>query len=288
LPEWGVGIPATTYGPMNAHGAPGVAAVLHTTETSGMPGYDNGDVAPHYTYDPRVRTFYRHAPFDRYVGTMRGHENGGHANCKAIQCEIIAYSDKSIADQSSSRLWIGDLSDDGYSDLSEWLAMVQAETAVGDDVTPTPAGGWLYGTSAPDRLSESDWWTFSGLTAHGGIPKQKHWDTGVLDLERVANGGAMKTHFYIGDTDEAYEPIVWMLFILEGGTIDPNLNSSQVQSHLPWKTDVRLVQIEDFDTIGALTGMESYTLNRLISDGLYKYGKEVEALHYLYAQARSL
>jgi len=185
------GIKATTYGPINVHNRPALAIVLHTTETVGVPGYSGGDVAPHYTYDPAARKFYRHASLSEYVGTMRGHSSGGHTNCKAIQLEILAYSDRTIADADVRRLWIGDLTDAGYDDLGSFVAWVREETGIGDEVTPTPAGGWLYGTSSPHRLSSADWDRFDGLTAHGAVPYQTHWDTGVLALERISGSGSV-------------------------------------------------------------------------------------------------
>jgi len=185
------GLAATIYGPMNEHGQPAIAIVLHTTETVGIPSYNGGDSAPHYTYDPASRTFHRHASLDGYVGSMRGHSYGGHTNCKAIQLEILAYSDRAVADGHPDRLWIGDLSDDGYRDVGSWIQWVRDETGIGMDVTPTPAGGWLYGTTSPYRLSDEEWSRFDGVTAHGAVPFQTHWDTGVLDLVRISGSGSV-------------------------------------------------------------------------------------------------
>jgi hypothetical protein len=87
----------------------------------------------------------------------------------------------------------------------------------------------------------------------------------------------MVTHYKIGERYAEYEEVSWLLFLLEGGTVDPNRNSSQIAPVLG-KTDVRLVTDNDFDLIGQHTNMTSSTLTRLKADGLYRFGKEVAAL----------
>lgn len=89
---------------------------------------------------------------------------------------------------------------------------------------------------------------------------------------------AMFTHFNIGHEYAEWEPVVWLLFQLAGGRIDPNANSAQVQTHLPWKTNVRLVDVQDFDMIADLTGMADSVRERMKGDGIYRWGKEIAAL----------
>jgi len=173
---------ATTYGPQPTHGDGSTALVLHTTETVGMPGFSNGDTAPHLVYDPRGRSWTQLAEFNRYVGTMKGHSSG-HWNCKAIQVEMLAYSDRNAAPATGT--WVGDFTGQHYADLAALFAWLVAEGWVGLEVTIQPAGGWKYGTSSPYRLTPSQYAAFSGLTAHGAVPGNTHWDTGVLDLEYV-------------------------------------------------------------------------------------------------------
>ena len=150
-----------------------------------MPGFNNGDTAPHYVYDPRDRSWYVWAEFeDGYVGTMKGH-SAGHFNCQAFQVEILAYSDRALA-ESVDGLWVGDMTVGHYDDLAAFYAWAMDRYGIGDQVTPTPAGGWLYGTSSPHRMSNAEWDAFTGLTAHGAVPNQTHWDTGILDLVLIA------------------------------------------------------------------------------------------------------
>jgi len=173
---------ATTYGPQPTHGNGSSALVLHTTETVGMPGFSNGDTAPHLVYDPRDRTWTQLADLNRYVGTMKGHSSG-HWNCKAIQVEILAYSDRAAA--GSKGIWVGDFTSDHYQDLAGLYAWLIAQEWVGLDLTPTPAGGWKYGTGSPYRLTPAAYAALSGLTCHGAVPGNTHWDTGVLELQLI-------------------------------------------------------------------------------------------------------
>lgn len=172
------------YGALPTHGRTKVAVVYHTTETRGVPGFRSGATAPHYLYHPVEDRWIRYAEYeDGYVGTLKGHRTGGHGNCKAFQVEIVAYSDR---DASAGGIWVGDFTDQHYAELTRFWLWARDRYNIDDQVTPTPDGGWRYGTGSPYRMSDDRWESFSGLTAHGAVPRNSHWDTGVLDLERVA------------------------------------------------------------------------------------------------------
>lgn len=189
--------PATIYGPLPTHGRTKVALVLHTTETRGVPSFNEGDTAPHYTYEPfNGHRFIKFAePSDGYVGTMKGHTTGGHSNCKAIQLEIVAYTSRAAA-QSVDRddMWVGHFTDEMYQHIAGFYAWCQTMHGVEYNVTPQPADGWLAGTSSPHRMSDAQWEKFSGLTAHGAVPLNTHWDTGELDLQRIHDQAAPSTY----------------------------------------------------------------------------------------------
>ena len=88
----------------------------------------------------------------------------------------------------------------------------------------------------------------------------------------------MFTHFHIGDENPEWEPVSWWLYMLEGGVIDANNNSSQIVAVLPWKTNVRLVQPEDFDLIAEKIGLSDENRDKMDTDGLYRWGKELASL----------
>lgn len=114
------------------------------------------------------------------------------------------------------------------------------------------------------RKPVDPWFTPGGLVA-------------LQDTIQHELGDDMVTHFRIGQEYAGYEEVSWLLYMLEGGTVDPNLPSSQVSTLLD-KTNVRLVTEADFNKIGRHTAMSPSTLVRFKTDGLYRFGKEVAAL----------
>ena len=88
----------------------------------------------------------------------------------------------------------------------------------------------------------------------------------------------MFTHYQIGTEYGEWEEISWFLYLIQGGTIDANAGSSQIQNVLPWKTNVRLVQVEDFDLVAGLTHLSNDNRVKMVSTGLYRWGKEIAAL----------
>jgi hypothetical protein len=179
-----------TYGPLpdSGWGREDVRVVLHTTETGGMPGYNNGANAPHLTYAPESGIWTQHADLDKRVGTDKSY-----GNPMSIAVELIAYSDGQLADR-RGHLWVGDFTDEHYRDLAAFLVWLQTgpwpelrthELVYGPSVDfPT----FLYGSGASTRLSKSEWEQLGGgLTGHGASPSgSTHWDTGELDLWKLS------------------------------------------------------------------------------------------------------
>lgn len=177
-----------------------LCVVFHSTETASLPGYDGGNSAPHLSYDPRTRIWIQHQDLDAWVGALRRGNGPISANAKAIQVEIICYSDKAIADQ-YGRLWIGNLTDGNYADLSGFVAWLRVEGWLPSLAVWMPAPSWRYGTASPYRMPWSQYLAFDGITAHGGVPDQTHWNTGVLDLYRIAAGAIVDPWPDTGDED---------------------------------------------------------------------------------------
>lgn len=166
-----------------------LALVIHTTETRNWAGFKLGRTAPHYSYKATTREWRWHgAPLGKRVGTMRSSMwTRTPANEKAIQVEIIAYSNKAVADKYGG-LWVGNFTNDHYQDLAAFVAWVSQHTTIrSDHVTPTPLGGWRSGSDSRYRLDRQDWLDFDGMTAHGAVTGQSHWDTGILDLQRISD-----------------------------------------------------------------------------------------------------
>ena len=189
------GGPAKTYGSLPDRGMTVVAFVGHTTETRGMPSFSiklrsgvivKNATMPHFVYDPRSRLVTQHAELNRRVGTLKGSSSTGvYANEKSIQLEILAYSSRTEA-RKVGGLWVGDFTDEHYADLADLIQWLITKGFITDDVYgPDQFTTFHYGTSSPERLSKSRWYKFGGVTGHGAVPGQTHWDTGVLDLVRI-------------------------------------------------------------------------------------------------------
>ncbi len=166
--------------------------VWHTTETSGLPGYDGGALAPHLTYDPKTRKWYQHARLSGSVGALRDVSGGTRTNRQAaFQVEIICYSAKKIADQQPYRMWVGDLPNTALHDLADfavWCFTTHAIPLELHPLTMARTDGSAYGSNSPTRMSIVDWEsrTFAGepwgWCGHRNVPENTHWDPGALDI----------------------------------------------------------------------------------------------------------
>lgn len=245
----------TVYGPLPTHGFDEVALVLHTTETRGMPGFNHGDTAPHYVYSPTTRVWTMWSEYeDGYVGTMKGHSTGGHSNCKAFQVEILGYSDGNHSP------WVGDFTDQNYQDLADFVKWARERYGIGDMVTPTPDGGWRYGTGSEHRLSDEEWAEFTGLTAHGAVPRNTHWDTGVLDLARI--DALAKEEGPVDPTCPWDEPCDMHYNKDEWGEDSTGICNAPEWAYeaLDWGVDVGMIRVRD-------TSRDDF--NRNLTDGRY-------------------
>ncbi len=246
-----------------------------------MPSFSGGDTAPHYVYDPTSREWTMWAEYeDGAVGTLKGHSSACHGNCQAFQVEIIAYSDNRYSP------WVGDFTEENMQDLADFFTWARERYGIGNAVTVQPADGWLYGVDSPYRMTCAEWDGFSGLTAHGAVPQNTHWDTGVLDLYRIYNLSQHEeepvlTHFRIGDETAAWEPVLWLLFKAAGGIMSANEPSSQIRSLMPWKNDLRLVEAEDIELLCDVLMLGDENRQTMIDSGLYKFGLELSALKVL-------
>jgi len=267
-----------TYGPLPDHGYTNLKVVLHTTETVGMPGFGtDGSTAPHYVYDATNKDWYVWADVDERVGTLKGHSTN-HCNDDSIQVEILGYSDGRWSP------WVGDFDDTDYNELARFFKWAIDEGLVDDGVTVEPAGGWQYGTSSPYRMTNSEWHAFSGLTAHGNAPQNTHWDTGVLDLQRIHDLALQEEPdmiYQIGNHYPTYEEITWLLYEAAGGIINVNATAADQLQPVLGKDDPTLVTEDDFDYLAGLLSMSDFQSDKLHNEGLFALGKEIAALRSL-------
>lgn len=157
--------------------------VLHTTETSGMPGYGGGYAAPHLTYDPRYGSWTQHTPFDRAARALRNISGGVQTNrANALQVEVICYSNKSVADEQPYRTWAGDLTPRDIYSIRQFLGWA-VENFPGMSLRHPDRTALSYAeANAPGfRVTNGMWYSaLYGVYGHQHIPEQTHWDPAAL------------------------------------------------------------------------------------------------------------
>ena len=148
---------------------------LHTTETTGVPGYSDGDLAPHLTYVPATRKWVQHYPLTRPSESLRTFDND-----QIFQVEIVCYSAKHIADGRSSRLWVGELENHHLHDLADFTTWLMGHVPI-DPVWPgKQALSWSQANSPGFRYTADELHAFGGILGHQHVTANTHWDPGAF------------------------------------------------------------------------------------------------------------
>lgn len=160
--------------------------LLHTTETTGWPGYKAGASAPTLTYHPRQRAWRQHnyldtsarALVDPTGTTVRENRDN------VIQIEIIAYSDERVAAQVGG-LKVSQLTDDHYRDLAEFIAFIRREWGGpplrAPKFIPYPTS---YGNSSV-RMSGPEYDAYQGIVGHMHASGNDHGDPSDIDAPKL-------------------------------------------------------------------------------------------------------
>lgn len=160
--------------------------VLHTTEGRGLPAYSGGAVAPHFTIDPTTGVVHQHFDTSRPARALE-HRAGtiDTNNARAVQIEIIAYSDKAAAKKANG-LHVDDFTEAHYANIRALMRWIEGKCAIKPThvahTKPYPAS---YGDSNGVRIGDAAWRTFSGWCEHQNVPHNNHGDAGGLDLARL-------------------------------------------------------------------------------------------------------
>lgn len=160
--------------------------VWHSTESKGWSSYQGGAVAPHFTIDPQTGVVHQHFDTARPARALEHRANTIDTNnMRAIQIEVIAYSDKALAKKVGG-LFIGDFTEAHYArlrTLARWIEAkcnVQARHTVHTKDYPAS-----YGDNNGVRLSDAAWKSYNGHCEHQNVPHNNHGDAGALDLARL-------------------------------------------------------------------------------------------------------
>lgn len=176
--------------------------VVHTTETMGWPGYDEGATAPNATGRPVVaqhgvsRIGWRaHFPADVMSRALRNEAGGVQTNADgAHQIELVG-----TCDPATAKKWCAEGHRPGidfvYWPNAPWWALeglaqylAWCHKALGVPLVAAPL--WVaYPASANPsrwaRMTPRTWDSFRGVCGHQHVPENVHGDPGDLDIARV-------------------------------------------------------------------------------------------------------
>lgn len=159
--------------------------VLHTTETTTLPGYQNGAQAPHLTIVPDLKAQklvpYQHYDSARPSRALVDQAGGVQTNNDgAFQIELVGSCSKSYVAKYGGIFW-PDPPQWAKDQLLEILAKVNSDRGI---PMRGPARGWLpypasYGSTRA-RMSPTEWDNFAGWCGHQHVPENDHGDPGDL------------------------------------------------------------------------------------------------------------
>lgn len=157
--------------------------LLHSTETSGWPGYSSGASAPTITYNPWVAAGERwrqHCYIDRSARALRDPSGTAVRENQdgVVQVEIIGYCDPALARKYGHA--ISNLPDHAYEDIGHFLAFLHTEYAV----PLVRAGEWdTYPPADSIRMSGPEYDRFRGMLGHQHASGNTHGDPGMTNAQ---------------------------------------------------------------------------------------------------------
>lgn len=153
--------------------------LLHTTETRGVPGYQDGQLAPHITWGPRSGKFYQHFPLTGPSEALSTFDDD-----MVIQVEMICYSAKNIADEVGG-LWVGNLTPEQLEQLAGFCRWVMGHLNIPAVWPKKQALSYTAANATGFRMSAEVFKAWSGLLGHQHAPfPNRHWDPGAFPWTR--------------------------------------------------------------------------------------------------------
>jgi hypothetical protein len=138
--------------------------VLHTTETTVLPGYHDGSYAPHFTAVDGILV--QHTSLQVASRALYNAPGGVQTNRdNAIQVEIVAYTNAVMMPEDGR--WIGDFTASDLSPVHDLLVWLGGQVSL----------RMIY---PPESLvfSFEDWDNYNGVCGHVNVPENVHghWD----------------------------------------------------------------------------------------------------------------
>ncbi|PWH05185.1 hypothetical protein DEO23_13980 [Brachybacterium endophyticum] len=191
-PGWMPGADRSQTWTGNSHKAPVTKIVLHTTEGGSWPTYGGGGSAPHFTVhrDGTVRQHIETTKSAKALEHPAGTPETNNGGC--IQIEFIGSCDRAYAVK-NGLFFTEDAQDQDLAGLASVLAWISAAHGIPltADGLSWPTTNAAY-TTAPQRMSASQWAAYTGVCGHTHVVANSHWDPGAFPVARLLDlaGGA--------------------------------------------------------------------------------------------------
>lgn len=168
--------------------------VLHSTESTGWPGYNAGATAPHLTVMPNFKTktvsVRQHFPINRSARALENRSGGVETNTlDAVQIELIGTCDPTTHRKwKTQHIFMPEAPEwflEGVADVLKWINKSYPSVPLRD----AAVRGWTaypksYG-DAKQRLSGSEWTKAKGVLGHQHIPENAHGDPGSFPIKTL-------------------------------------------------------------------------------------------------------
>jgi hypothetical protein len=185
---------------------------IHTTETTGWPGYQGGATAPNYTARPSIPTkrvsWRAHFPDEMSARALQNDPGGVGTNAaNNVQIELVGTCDysKRKSWKVGTKTLLAGVDYLYWPDAPEWALLEVARFLVDQYRRHgTPLQGpavWLnygpdprradgkspasYGENNGVRLTFAQWLKFTGWLGHQHVPENDHGDPGAFPFARV-------------------------------------------------------------------------------------------------------
>ncbi|MFI1799866.1 peptidoglycan-binding protein [Streptomyces sp. NPDC020379] len=155
--------------------------VLHTTECSSWPDYDDGAVAPTFTVKGgQVR---QHFDANESARALVNAPGGVQTNTlNAVQIELVGTCEKG-----GPGLYWPEASDEDMAGLVGLVRWLTSEYPIPLVSTSKPWRSYpsSYGSSGGQRMSFTEWTNFEGICGHQHVPENDHGDPGAFPIQRL-------------------------------------------------------------------------------------------------------
>lgn len=167
--------------------------VWHSTETTDLPGYEQGRHAPNLTAVPdfasRKLEWYQHFDIDVSSRALKNLPGGVETNTlDAVQVEIVGTCDPRthVKWAAAQHLYMPELPEWAVRDLAAFARWVHDNHGVGlvSGLTFKPFDA-SFGAANGVRLSGAAWQSFKGHCGHQHVPENVHGDPGAFPMTAI-------------------------------------------------------------------------------------------------------